>query len=658
MRTFLLLCIAAPLLCAADSGWQSEGIVSDTRSPHAKLHSVPIRAVKMGEGFWSARRAINVEKSIPTMLVELEQHGVVDNFLRLEGKKDVPRRGPLYTDSDIYKWMEAVAFVLQSGDEPKLRSEFDRLTGIILAAQEPSGYLNTYWSQERTPKRFTEMNRSHELYCMGHLIQAAVAYYRATGDRKLLDGGIRFANYMIENFGPQKRPALTGHPEFEMALVELYRTTGDRRYLDFAGYLLSGVERERLHLKDSDVQYMFSGKPFTSRTEFEGHAVRAMYASCGATDYYMETGDKAYLKTLETLWGDLVNRKMYITGGVGSREAGESFGEAYELPNAQAYGESCAAIGNMMWNWRMLLALGQSRFADVMERALYNGIDSGMSLSGTQYCYRNPLESSGEKIRNEWYDTTCCPPNLERILASLPGYLYNTSPDGVYVNLFHSSTLDWHLENGTALRIAQQTEYPWKGAVDFTVDPANAAEFSLFVRIPAWADGATVGVKVPSPFSTRLDTPKAGEYFEIHRRWEPGDKVHIDFEMKPRLVRANPLVREDAGRVALEWGPLVYCLEQPDQTGASLFDASLLDDGTGFVSAFKPELLGGVLVLNHRGSLVDRPFSSEPLYRPFGEHVERPGEVVTLTFIPYYAWANRGPSNMEVWVPYTSVASE
>jgi DUF1680 family protein len=236
---------------------------------------------------------------------------------------------------------------------------------------------------------------------------------------------------------------------------------------------------------------MFSGKPFTSRTEFEGHAVRAMYASCGATDYYMETGDAAYLKTLETLWGDLVNRKMYITGGVGSREAGEAFGEAYELPNAQAYGESCAAIGNMMWNWRMLLALGESRFADVIERALYNGINSGMSLSGTLYCYRNPLESSGEKIRNEWYDTTCCPPNLERILASLPGYMYSTSPQGVYVNLFHSSTLDWHLENGTGIRIAQQTEYPWKGAVDFTVDPAGPAEFSLFVRIPAWADGTT-----------------------------------------------------------------------------------------------------------------------------------------------------------------------
>ena len=662
-RIASLFLLVAPLLLAGEGDWRSEGVVSVAHSPYAKLHAVPIHAVQMGDGFWSARRAINVEKSIPTLLTELEQHGVVDNFLRLEGKKDVPRRGPLYTDSDLYKWMEAVAFVLQSGDEPpanqtKLRAEFDRLTGIILAAQEPSGYLNTYWSEELTPKRFTEMHRSHELYCMGHLIQAAIAYYRATGDRKLLAGGIRFANYMVENFGPRKRPALTGHPEFEMALVELYRTTGDRRYLDFAGYLLSGVERERLHLTDDQLVYLFSGKPFTARTEFEGHAVRAMYASCGATDYYMETGDPAYLKTLETLWRDLVNRKMYITGGVGSREAGEAFGEAYELPNAQAYGESCAAIGNMMWNWRMLLALGESRFADVIERALYNGINSGMSLSGTLYCYRNPLESSGEKIRNEWYDTTCCPPNLERILASLPGYLYSTGPKGVYLNLFHTSTLDWHLENGTGIRIAQQTEYPWKGTVDLTVDPAHAAEFSLFVRIPAWSDGTTVGVKVPAPFSTRQDTPTAGEYFEIHRRWEPGDKVHIEFPMKPRLVRANPLVREDAGRVALERGPLVYCLEQPDQPGFDLLDASLLDDGTGFVSAFQPDLLGGVLVLKHRGSLVDRPFSSEPLYRPFQERVERPGAVVALTFIPYYAWANREPSRMEVWVPYTTVGTE
>jgi len=666
-RRFLLLpTLVFPLLVSAQtsaSDWKSQGVVHVTHSPHAKLHAVPVRAVKMGDGFWAARRRINVERSIPTMLVELEQHGVADNFLRLEGKKNVARRGPLYTDSDIYKWMEAAAFVLQSGETPeadqtKLRAEFDRLTDIILAAQESSGYLNTYWSEERAPKRFTEMQRSHELYCMGHLLQAAIAYYRATGGRKLLDGGIRFANYMVENFGPQKRPALTGHPEFEMALVELYRTTGDRRYLEFAGYLLSGVEGERLRLKDYEIQYMFSGKPFTSRTAFEGHAVRAMYASCGATDYYLETGDAAYLKTLETLWRDLVDHKMYITGGVGSRESGEAFGEDYELPNAQAYGESCAAIGSMMWNWRMLLALGEARFADVLERALYNGINSGMSLSGTLYCYRNPLESSGEKIRNQWYDTTCCPPNLERIFASLPGYLYSTSPQGVYINLFHNSELDWHLEDGAGIKIAQRTEYPWKGAVEIAVEPAHAAEFSLFVRIPAWSDGSAVRVNVPEPFAARHDQPKAGEYYEIHRRWEPGDKVSVDFPVAPRLVRANPLVRENAGRLAVERGPLVYCLEQPDQSGFNLFDAALLLDGTAFVSAFQPDLLGGVVTLKHHGTVAGQPFSKEPLYRAYRDDHERPGKEVALTFIPYYAWENRGPSNMEVWVPYTTAETQ
>ena len=664
MRTPVVSCLVFPWLLAAQTApgeWKSAGVVDDSRSPYAKLHGVPIRAVKMGDGFWAARRQANVEKSIPTLLAELQQHGIVDNFLRLQGKKNAPRRGPLYTDSDLYKWMEAVAFVLQSGDQAgyqtALRAEFDRLTDIILGAQEPSGYLNTYWSEERAPKRFTEMQRSHELYCLGHLLQAAIAYYRATGNRKLLDGGIRFANYMVENFGPRKRPALTGHPELEMAMIELYRTTSDRRYLDFAGYLLSGVEGERLHLKDSEVRYMFSGKPFVSRTEFEGHAVRAMYASCGATDYYAETGDPAYLRTLETLWHDLVEHKMYITGGVGSREAGEAFGEAFELPNAQAYGESCAAIGSMMWNWRMLLALGESRFADVMERALYNGINSGMSLSGTLYCYRNPLESSGEKIRNEWYDTTCCPPNLERILASLPGYMYSTGSKGVYVNLFHNSELDWHLENGTAIKIAQQTEYPWKGTVEISVDPPAETEFSLFVRIPGWADGETVGVQVAKAFATRKP-PRAGEYFEIHRRWQAGDKVAIDFGMHPRLVRANPLVREDMGRVAVERGPLVYCLEQPDQPGIHLFDASLLVDGSEtFVGEFRPDLLGGLVALRHKGDVVDKPLGDEPLYRAFQDKKERPGKAVVLTFIPYYAWANRGPSNMEVWVPYTTEAA-
>jgi DUF1680 family protein len=637
----------------AGSPWKSQGVIHTSSSPYAKLHSVPISAVKMGEGFWAARMRTNVERSIPTMLQLLEEHGVVDNFRRLTGRKKAVRTGPVYTDSDIYKWMEAVAFVLQSGDRPDLRAAVDSLTAEILAAQEPSGYLNTYYVEERQAKRFAEMQRSHELYCLGHLLQAAIAYYRATGNRKLLDGGIKFADYLVRDFGPKKRPALTGHPELEMALVELYRTTGDRSYLEFAGYLLSGVERERLKLRDYEIKYMFSGKPFTSRTELEGHAVRAMYACSGATDYYLETGDPAYRATLETLWQDMVTHKMYITGGVGSRAEGEAFGEAYELPNAQAYTESCAAIANMMWNWRMLAATGEARFADVIERALYNGINSGMSLDGTLYCYRNPLESTGEQIRNPWYETTCCPPNLERTFAALPGYLYSTSADGVYVHLYHTSSLDWHLENGTGLKLSQETNYPWGDAVTLAVTPAAPSEFSIWLRIPAWTSRATATVNG----EPAQGEPKPGEYLQIRRRWNAGDAVRLVFDMTPRAVVANTRVRESLGRVAIERGPLVYCLEQQDQAGGeTIFDVSLpigADAGKEFTVEFRPGMLEGILVLRHKGIASAQPLSDEPLYQPLERAKRRAGKEIELTFIPYYAWANRGSAAMQVWIPYT-----
>ncbi|MBI1982601.1 MAG: glycoside hydrolase family 127 protein, partial [Acidobacteria bacterium] len=596
-----------------ESARKSRGIIDTSASPYAKLHSVPIRAVRMGEGFWSARMRVNAERSIPTLLKELEDHGIMDNFGRLSGRKKAERRGPLYTDSDLYKWMEAAAFVLQSEDDPKLRATMDALTDEILAVQEPSGYLNTYYVDERKDKRFTEQYRGHELYCLGHMLQAGIAYYRATGNRKLLAGGIKFADYLAENFGPEKRPALTGHPELEMALVELYRTTGNRRYLDFAAYLLSGVERERLKLTDSQVVYMFSGIPFTARTQFEGHAVRAMYAASGATDYALETGDPVYLRTLDTLWRDMANHKLYITGGVGSRADGEAFGEPYELPNAQAYTESCAAIANMMWNWRMLTLKAEARFTDVIERALYNGINSGMSLSGTLYCYRNPLESTGEQIRNPWYDTTCCPPNLERTLASLPGYLYSTSAEGVYVHLFHTSALDWRLEGGTGLKLSQETDYPWNGEVTLKVEPAVSREFSLFLRIPGWTRTAQATVNG----APAQGDAKPGEYFEIRREWKRGDTVRLALDMAPRLVVANPRVRENMGRVAVERGPLVYCLEQQDQPGLdSIFDVALpvgAAPGEGFVSEFRPEMLEGILVLRHRGIATPKPLTQEPL---------------------------------------------
>ena len=650
IRAYVAFALLIPALSAQPPNPPDHGIVNLSRSAHAQMQTIPIHAVKMGEGFWTPRMRVNIEKSIPAMLDLLEQHGVVDNFRRLSGRKNAPRRGPLYTDSDVYKWIEAVAFVLQSGDRPDLRAKVDSLTGEILAAQEPSGYLNTYWVEDRAAQRFTQQTRGHELYCLGHLLQAAIAYYRATGNRKLMDGGIRFADYMVENFGPTKRPALTGHPELEMALIELYRTTGQKKYLDFAGYLLSGVERERLKLTDAELKYMFSGKPFTSRTKFEGHAVRALYAASGATDYYLETGDAAYGRTLETLWQDLVQRKMYITGGVGSRASGEAIGEPYELPNAQAYGESCAAIANLMWNWRMLLACADSRFVDVMERALYNGINSGMSLDGTLYCYRNPLESTGEKIRNEWYDTTCCPPNIERTLASLPGYMYTTGPRGIYANLFHNSTLDWHLPDGAAVSIQQRTEYPWGSSVEFTVTPAKASDFSLFLRIPAWSASNNLTVNGQS-----IDAkPRPGEYYEIHRRWNGGDKVLLTLDIAPQLVQSNPLVRENTGRAAVERGPLVYCIEQSDQPAlSSIFDASLLiSPGREFKSEFRKDMLGGILILKHDGAVSSKPLSDEPLYGRLGSAgASQNGKPVELTLIPYYAWANRGPTPMEVWIP-------
>lgn len=620
----------------------AQAVVDTGKSPYAKLHPVPVRAVSLAGGYWEPRRRVNVEKSIPTMLQLIEQHGAVDNFRRLTGKKNVARRGPLYTDSDVYKWMEAVAFVLESEDNPTLRAQFDSLTEEILAAQEPSGYLNTYYVDDRVSKRFSEMNRSHELYCLGHLLQAAIAFYRATGNRRLLDGGVKMVDYLIRDFGPDKRPLLTGHPELEMSLVELYRTTGERKYLDLAGYLLSGVERERLGLKDGDIKYMFSGIPFTARTQFEGHAVRAMYASCGAADYYAETGREDYWNTLTRLYDDLTGTKMYITGGVGSRSQGEAFGEAYELPNANAYTESCAAIGNLMWNYRMQLVDPKGRYSDVIERALYNGIASGVSLEGTLYCYRNPLASSGEKIRNPWYDTTCCPPNIQRILASLPGYFYATGKDGLYVLLYDKSALDWHLEDGTKLKVTQQTEYPWKGDVTVKVEPERATEFSLFLRIPAWSRTTRVEVN-----GQPVKDVKSGEFLAVKRTWMPGDSVTLHLDMAPALIAANPRVTEDSGRVAVQRGPLVYCLEGLDQQGVrNLVEVELTRPEERFAEEVRKNLLGGVVVLKHAGQTVA---SSGKLYERFDERAKP--SALWLTFVPYYAWANREPGPMEVWVP-------
>jgi uncharacterized protein len=635
-------------------GWKNQGVENLAKSPHAKLRNIPLGAVTIQSGFWASRREINVSKSIPTMHDLLEANGRMNNFRRLVGKSDAAQHGPVFSDSDVYKWTEAVGFVLQSGDRPELRASAQKAIDEVVAVQEPSGYLNTYYVDDRKALRMLPQTQTtgHELYNIGHMLQGAIAYYRATGDRKLLDAGIRFVDdFLIPNYGPApKNPIVSGHPEIEMGLIELYRITGDKRQLDLAGYILQGDKR--MDLPERRTIYMFSGTPFTARTKLEGHAVRAMYACCGATDYYLETGDDSYWKTLNTLWNDMTTTKMYVTGGVGSRSDGEAFGDAYELPNFRAYGESCAAIGNMMWNWRMLAATGDAKFTDVIERALYNGINSGMSLDGTMYCYRNPLAfdaTTGDKIRNPWYDVTCCPPNLERTFGSLPGYFYSTSNDGIYVHLYDNSELDWHLENGTGLKVTQKTNYPWDGDVEINVTPAQSAEFVVYLRIPGWLDSAQVSVN-----GKALAGAKPGEYLPIRRRWSGGDRIRLKMEMVPQVLEANPRVADDTGRVALQRGPLIYCLEELDQSsGVTLSDVALelgKRPDSEFQGEMKSDLLGGVLLLHHSGVSYDRSGSATMLYPRYTGGMARTRKV-PLTFIPYYAWANRQATSMQVWVP-------
>jgi hypothetical protein len=647
-----------------NEAWRNQGVIDLDKSPCAKLHSIPVRAVTIREGFWVERRRVALEKSLPAARQLIEAHGEVDNFRRISHHLDVPRKGRLSSDSDLYKWIEAAAWFLQSGARPELRSQVDAYIDEILAVQEPSGYLNTYWVGERAKERLlpATMDFGHELYCLGHMIQAALAYHRATGDERLLAAGKRYADFLIRDYGPDKKPLLAGHPEIEMALIELYRTTGERRYLDLAGYILNGDPR--IVRAPDRVVYTFSGISFTARTKFQGHAVRAMYASCGATDYYLETGDQKYWQTLEKLWQDLVSSKTYVTGGLGSRWEGEAIGEAYELPNARAYAETCAAIGNLMWNWRLLAASGEARFADTLERALYNAINVGMSLDGTLYCYYNPMEFAGQadpnrhsqdgSVRNPWYDVFCCPPNIERTLGALPGYFYSTSREGVYVHLYGSSELDWRLEDGPGLKLEQKTNYPWEGRVELVVTPATPADFTLFLRIPAWSLHSQLRVN-GTPWNEGV---QPGSYMPVRRRWRAGDRVQLELDLTPQLLAAHPRVEENAGKVAIQRGPLIYTLEQPDQGGVrSVFDVGLLggrQEDKAFQVEFRPDLLGGVVVLRHRGVVLDSSTSIQPLYAPQGAEAPRSHGEVELTFIPYYAWANRVPSAMRVWVPYLS----
>lgn len=622
----------------------SAPVVDTSSSPFARLHPLPVNAVRLDDAFWGPRRQLAREVSLPLQHEYLEQTGRLDNFRRAAGQQEGRFEGLYFNDSDVYKWLEATAWTLATDPDPALDQLVDRVTAEISAAQQPDGYLDTYYILGNLAARWTDLPRTHELYCAGHLFQAAVAHFRATGKTTLLDVARRFADCICDTFGPEesgRRPGTDGHPEIEMALVELARVTGERRYLEQALYFLNA----RGYGYAGGDEYRQDHKPFRELEGMVGHAVRAVYLAAGAADLYAETGDPTLRETLERLWTDMVTAKLYVTGGIGARHEGESFGKPYELPNERAYAETCAAIGNVMWNWRMLLLTGEARFADLMELALYNGVLAGYSLDGRAYFYVNPLADDGSHRRQPWFSCACCPPNVARLLASLPGYFYSASGQGVWVHLYAQGTAHITLPGGQQVRLQQHTRYPWEGGIEIEVD--GAGEFSLFLRVPAWCeDGASVRVNG----QTAAD-PVPGRYVEVRRAWQRGDTVELSLPMPARRLESHPYVAENAGRVALARGPLIYCVEQADNPGVELRDLVLPDRAT-ISTEDRPDLLGGVVALRARARLVPPgPAWSGTLYRAVRRVEDTASErEVELVAIPYYAWANREPGRMQVWL--------
>jgi DUF1680 family protein len=622
-------------------------IVDTSRSPHVRLRPLPLDAVDLADDFWEPRRRINWEVTLPSQYRHLEDTGRLDNFRRASGKIGGEYQGIYFNDSDVYKWLEAAAWTLADRSDSELERMVDAAITEVEDAQRPDGYLNTYFTFEKATQRWTDFDL-HEMYCAGHLFQAAVAHYRATGSERLLRVATRFADHICDTFGPEegKRHAVDGHEEVEMALVELFRVTTERRYLKGAQYFIDARGHGMLGCPYGlhDPSYSQDHKPLRDQTEVVGHAVRALYLYSGAADVYAETGEPDLLRALERLWQNMTTRRMYVTGGLGSRYEGEAFGNDFELPNERAYTETCAAIASVMWNWRMLALGGEARYADLLEHTLYNAVLPGLSLDGQHYFYQNPLADDGFHRRQPWFGCACCPPNVARLLASLPGYFYSTSAGAIWVHFYAEGAATIELDENRTIRLNQRTRYPWDGRVEITVEAEG--EFTVMLRIPAWCEEGTQ-IRVNGESVDAGISP--GSYANLRRTWRPGDTINMYLPMPVRRVECHPYVAENAGRIALMRGPLLYCAEQTDNPGVDLRDL-VLDDAL-FSVRFDPELLGGVTVLQAEAqSVAPDDGWEEHLYRTVHPHEGNAQTRATMiTAVPYYAWANREAGAMRVW---------
>jgi DUF1680 family protein len=623
-------------------------VVDTSRSPHVRLRPVPLDAVDLADDFWEPRRRINREVTLPSQYGHLEDTGRLDNFRRASGKIGGAYQGIYFNDSDVYKWLEAAAWTLAEGSDSELERMVDAAITEIEDAQRPDGYLNTYFTFERAAQRWTDFDL-HEMYCAGHLFQAAVAHFRATGSERLLDVATRFADHICDTFGPEegKRHAVDGHEEVEMALVELFRATGERRYLEGAQFFIDARGHGLLGRPygQHELSYSQDHEPLRDQSEVVGHAVRALYLYSGAADVYAETGERALLQALWRLWENMTTRRMYVSGGLGSRYEGEAFGRDFELPNERAYTETCAAIASVMWNWRMLALGGEARYADLIEHTLYNAVLPGLSLDGQHYFYQNPLSDDGYHRRQSWFGCACCPPNVARLLASLPGYFYSASQGAIWVHLYAKGAATVELDKNRTIRLSQRTRYPWDGRVEIQIE--GEGEFALMLRIPAWCEeGAAVEVN-GEPVGAELSP---GSYASLRRTWRPGDTIDLDLPMPVRRAECHPYVAENAGSVALMRGPLLYCAEQVDNPGVELRDIVL--DGREPAISLEPDLLGGVTVLQAEARLATPGNEWEDyLYRTIRPHEEDAQTHSTgVTAVPYYAWADCEPGAMRVWL--------
>jgi DUF1680 family protein len=621
--------------------------VSTILSSHARWHALPLGSISLTKGFWSHKQEINRQVSLRHGYEQLERAGNFNNLRLAAGSGEGEYQGPVFMDSDVYKWLEALAYDLANVRDPEVERMADEITDLIVAAQQADGYLNSYYQVCKPDQRWTDLDHDHELYCAGHLFEVAVAMHRATGDERLLRVACRLADHIHTIFGPGRRDGAPGHPEIELALVELYRQTGERRYLDLASFFINQRGTGRMGgYGRFGPEYHQDRVPVRQATVVEGHAVRQLYLTAGVTDVYLETGEQALFGAMERLWCDMTARKMHLTGGFGARFDGESFGEAYELPADRCYCETCAAIASMMWNWRMLLATGEARYADLLEHSLYNGFLSGVSLDGRRYFYVNPLQSRGGIERPEWYGCACCPPNVMRQIALVGHYVATVDETGLQIHQYASARIEAELGTGRRVALRLETDYPWEGRVKVAIEGTDGDPWLLALRVPGWCEGASLQVNGQAVEGAAT----GGTYAAIERAWQVGDVVELDLPLVPRLTAPSPRVDAIRGSLAIECGPLVYCLEEADQEP----DLNLLDvriaSGASLQATRREGLLSGVVVVEAQGSVVDVSPWQDELYRP--APVEAlPQREVMLTAVPYYAWSNRGPGTMRVWIP-------